>query len=319
MTEADRGGDTPPQHMTIRPSSRELPSLSDGERGLIISPIAAAGVGGRPTIVHLPAMAELRQSLMFWDKIDLPTTGYESSLPDELAFLHQEGTLVRSSQPLQYRAQMEKYGTPQFQYALDDRPETLAKMQIHAFRQHEAAEPGRWTLGVNGHFTDVPPELAGASRGLLLRLYQAIPLPDGDVPFADILAFKRRRASELMSLRDALDELYLSIVASPDAKLAELHQFQRLDRALADLAKATKSAPFQLRPGTIELTFSAQSLGAGATAGAISAAAGLSAVAAALTGAIATAVASVKVTAGLASVGPRSSPYKYVSSIHREF
>lgn len=76
-------------------------------------------------------------------------------------------------------------------------------------------------------------------------LYNSVPLPSTDVPLNDILEFKEKHKSEMLAFRMLMDEMYLSILNSPDQLSAKSAALLRLSVAIADLHKSMESASIQ--------------------------------------------------------------------------
>jgi hypothetical protein len=73
-----------------------------------------------------------------------------------------------------------------------------------------------------------------------LNLTNALPVPTKDVNINEILEFKIRRQDELISLHQAIDDLYIEILESPDQKLTGKKVMTRLTESIDSLDKVTK-------------------------------------------------------------------------------
>lgn len=298
------------------PADDDRTFLKPDEMGLIVSPISIDPhkVDGEPisdsrmSVSHKPSSSALRRYLLFWDKLDLPTSVVDHKTSREIEFLRSEGALIRTSQRMVLKFHGE---LAQPEYRVTDDVDALARARFETFQRHENAEPGRWALAMSGPFERLPSSEMEDGRGLLFRLHQAIPVPTRDVPLDDVLQFRQRRRAELLALRAALAAIYTSIADAPDKPLSQHLEFEKLNRALADLLTTTKGVPVRFLPANFEVTINAQSLNAGLAAIGASTASSMSPAHALLIGAATTAVASLKVTWGLKRHFASSDPYRY--------
>ena len=95
-------------------------------------------------------------------------------------------------------------------------------------------------------------------------------------------------------------------------------EIEKLDRALADHAKAIKEHKFKLQLSSLQAKLDWKSWVAGAAAFEAATGMGLPLVGAALSVAGAVAAASVSVTASLVGRKSSSTPFEYVTRFHRE-
>jgi len=73
--------------------------------------------------------------------------------------------------------------------------EKAVELHLAAFyRKLDQSEPGVWSLGTGKNSISFPEREMEEGRGVLVRLYEAIPVPDKDVPLQDILEFRTKRA-----------------------------------------------------------------------------------------------------------------------------
>lgn len=157
-----------------------------------------------------------------------------------------------------------------------------------------------------------------------LELHRAIPIPDKDVPLAEVLEFKRRRHDELWSLRAELDAFVAAIGAADDKAAELMKHIDLVDQACANAIRVGAEWQFPVRLTNFKSTFEFrpfQTL-AGALAG--SQLAALTATQFALSlatgAALATAPALKLSFDGFEWRGlqPRLNAYRYVYQFHRE-
>ena len=209
------------------------------KRGLIIS---------SPTEIDLDRNAvkvaggidgqELRLAALYWDRLAWPASRgvYVAGGPDE-DFLQKVGMLSRPDHTA--------YGSV---------AAVVADSYIAVLRELDEKEPGQWgvSLGektlkiVGGTLANVPG--FSPANNLQVELIRAIPVPDKDVPLAEVLEFKRKRKDELERLREELDKIQDRVrnALHHEAELAKAKI--EIDRACADAIKVASEWqwPFRL-------------------------------------------------------------------------
>lgn len=267
------------------------------QRGLVIScPIA---ISGNSLSIKTTALdpQELRFALLFWDKLDFPTNNLiQVQLGQDAQFLASEGILNRTKVQVLGRGDM---------------AQGFAQAHVQAYRILDKHEPGVWSLGTGDNaisFLDADVE---NDRGALIRLYQAIPVPDKDVPFQDILEFRSKRSAELLALRHHLEAIYQRIVAAGDGALALNTEIGALEQAIADHVKASKESKMSFRSMGFDASLNVP---AGVRAGIATFNMSLDAVEALLAGLAAAISFGPGVSLKGRNVTP--TPFRYVSSYH---
>ncbi len=229
------------------------------QRGLVIScPITLKAVS-----IYIKSGAldpqELRFALLFWDKLDFPFNPiFPIGLEGDAQFLASEGILRRTN--VQDPGSGDMAGDAQFLAStvtlrritvgpgvVDMRPQAITQAHVDAYRFLDKQEPGVWSLGTGENAISFPDDDIEDGRGALIRLYQAIPVPDKDVPFQDILEFRSKRSAELLALRHHLEAIYQRIVAAGDGALALNTEIGALEQAIADHIKASKESKMSFR------------------------------------------------------------------------
>lgn len=191
------------------------------KRGIVISPPYEVLAGGGIRCGGSPSPADLRKYLLYWDKIDYPDNNFVSvGAGPDIDFLIQAKVATRTR--------------VQFQGALSSgNGEFFLIAQQAAFEKHDKEQPSAWSLaqlGENPHFANTSPSLA-----IEYQLWNALPVPQADVPLNDILEFKEKRHAELLGLRVYLDEMYQSIVSAADIPRATNTQILKLEGALKEI------------------------------------------------------------------------------------
>ncbi|MDH1629273.1 DUF6236 family protein [Pseudomonas mosselii] len=196
-------------------------------RGLVIScPLILDG----STIVEARPldMQDLRSSLMYWDRLCLPTNnivGFDVS--NEEKYLKDVGILYDSRFELTGNIIME---------------EMFSNIQAHTLLEYEKQEPGAWSIsgGANSITSIKKPK----ENGVLLQLLNCVPVPSENVPLAEILEFKAKRRDELLRFREHFETLTAQISNAPD-HITELQKtISEVDTACADLIKTTREWQF---------------------------------------------------------------------------
>ena len=279
------------------------------ERGIVVSTPVVAMRG----ILQIDAVPldpqEVRYWLLFWDKLNFPVLdGFHIDPGKDGAFLESTGVLQRhhitdctirmSSDPDEDALE------EQFQYHF-----------LRAFRELDAAEPGTWSLATGNRSITLDEGQLGDGRGVLVRLHRALPVPERDVPLADVLEFKEKRRDELLALRCHLEAAYQRIRNAPDGALAINSELTAIDVALADYLKATKgSAIKKWVPTSIDTELQ---ISTGINASVTAFVSGLPLLQSLLTGAAATV--NISATSGLKDFSRNNGvPWRYVASYLNE-
>lgn len=227
-------------------------------RGLILVPeftvdvakneLALKNVGGGQLEVMV------KQNLPYWDMFDLPDNPIIGiGLTPGLEFLQGEGIVRKSN------------ARPQFSGGM---AELWVRSQLEAFRLNEEKEPGAWTLAQHGDFFWLPESEQIKTRVIEATLYRALPVPSDDVPFEEILEFKRRRHAELIALRSELDALYLSLITEQDIPRAASSSLTRLTDALNSMDNIASEAWANKLRSTLKIDLSLTNVATGALMGA---------------------------------------------------
>lgn len=255
---------------------------------------------------------DLRHAALLWDKIAWPQTNLSQPLggPDE-QFLEQAGFLIK----------------PRMVYPFPSTVEGVAEI-VHArtFWALEQQDPGCWSLAQGSDAALRKLGLLMPGRGALVELVSALPVPNEDVPLAEVLNFKLRRVNELLALRDSIEALKTRVLASEN--LVEAMELTRseIDRSCSDLLRVGREWRFPVRLVNRKASFELRPLMTGAAglagygAGITSHLPATEAILAGFGTAITATLPSLKISADFGWIGLRSrpSPYRYVYSYHRE-
>lgn len=295
------------------PTFGRLPkSAMDMSRGIVVSSpvnlddirITLAGGG-------LDAQ-ELRHWLLFWDELAWPTSNliHIAGGPDE-TYLEEAGVLSRPN--------MQMYGS--FTGA-----SAMAEPHLAAFKRLDDESPGKWCLATGErsfNWTHMPLTETNAA---VLELHRAIPVPNIDVPLAEVLEFKQRRRDEIKRLRAEIDIYVATVHAATDSNAVLRAKANEIERACADLLRVGHEwkypvrltdlkASIEFKPGDVIL----KAIEVGAI--------GHFAFDMGTVGALLGGILGVTLGSGLKLSGtvvknehlnPRSTPFQYVHNFHKE-
>lgn len=191
------------------------------KRGIVISPPFEVLTGGGISCGGNPSPADLRKYLLYWDEIDYPSNNFVYvDGGQDIDFLIE--TKIASRTHIQFQGAMSS-GNGEF----------FLMAQQAAFEKHDKEQPGAWSvaqLGATPYFPNTRPSLA-----IEYQLWNALPVPQADVPLNEILEFKAKRHAELLALRVYLDEMYQSVISSADIPRAANTQITKLEGALKEI------------------------------------------------------------------------------------
>lgn len=208
-------------------------------RGLVVSPPLT--INGNSLYAKSSNIdpTELRFALLYWDKLVWPSSRviHFASGPDE-QFLELAGVMSR----------------PDYTFN-GDAAQGIAKSQIHAFLDLEKSEPGAWALAQGENSLLLADNAFEQGNGGVIELHRAIPIPQGDVPLAEILEFKNRRNDELLNLRNHLDHLSKQIIDPHNLPADIKTKISEIDSACADLLQLGKEWQFPVHLSNLKASF----------------------------------------------------------------
>jgi len=245
---------------------------------------------------------ELRFSLLFWDKLDYPSNNL-IGMPAgrDAEFLEAAGILTRTHVTIRGGGDM---------------ADLYRQAHIDAFTRLDSAEPGTWSIATGERSISFLDNELAVGRGALVTIHRAIPVPDKAVHLQELLDFKAKRQSELLALRHHLEAIYQRVASASDDQLALNSAIEALDCAVTDYIKSTRGLGMTMRLASLEASINIGALGAGVVAYAK----GLSASDAILMGLVAGAGSLIAIKGGFGLSRARSAetPFRYVSSYHKD-
>lgn len=292
-----------PTHATKIPL---VESLEKGKRGLVLFPPCSVSDDGA-VFSNDGDMSPvtLRKSVLFWDKLEIPSNNIV-----EIGFNTTDVEYLQSCGVVQ-RTRVEMFGSFDLMQALVNSHKTV-------FAALDEATPRAWSTASEDNNVVFTNDEMEDTSGVMVKLYDALLVPDGNIPLEDVLEFRERRRDELLALRHHLDDVYLKIITSPDSALVELSEIERLDLAIANYSKAIKEKKFSLTSTTLQANFSLTKAGVAAlTASSIAGPLGLPLSSVAIAG-IAAGI-DIRLGKGLKGNRSKDTPFQYINSLHREF
>jgi hypothetical protein len=242
---------------------------------------------------------ELRFSLLFWDKLGFPQNNIVMFRDNNADFLESVGVLKKT---------MVRIPIPTGQLNI---AEKFLEAHLAAYRLLDEEEPGVWSFGAGKNSVSFPERELEQGRGVLVRLYEAIPVPEKDVPLQDILEFRAKYRDELLALRYHLDTIYQRILNAGDGQLALHSEIGSLEKVIVDYLKVAKGARFPFInasmdaslniPGAVALGLATYSAGLGMVTSLIAGAAAIT----------------VSPSVSLKNHQASPTPFRYISSFHK--
>lgn len=285
----------------IRELRRKLPSF---RKGLIIGPKLALRPGQLDCAGLQFSNEQLRRAVLFWDRLVSPVNvAIEFADTVEMQFLQQVGFLDK----------------PVFSELSGDLSEIVRRSYLDCYQKLEAENPGTWALASGSDGLDIGSSAFGQTRGAMVSLYNAVPIPSRDVPLEEVLEFKFRRQDEVLSFNDEIDGFYENWVNSSDLEHNLRRAKLRIEKACSDLVRVARENKNPFKRSNWKVSYSLNPIAAYGAYNAIEKIPNLASIPwaseiAALTGAAFT----FGRDFGPVSKDIRSSPYLYSVSIDQE-
>lgn len=324
-------------------------ALEDGQRGLIVGTRMQEKAPGTWRIHHYLDPQELRWALLFWDKIVWPTSyiTHDTDAAEEatILYLQEKKALVRPEYPGAARMTPERHPWLRDRVSgvysnlptepLRERINSLggripensglpspvlsnALRHLLAFLEADSVKRGAWALANDlSSMLEETAEPSPPNRGLLVSLFNCIPVPDETVPLPEVLEFKEKRRDQLIELRAEVESLYRDIRGDSDQAL--LAAKERLDSACADAIRVARESRLRFRLSAVKVGFTLPMgavIGDLLVKGLLSQPITMPAIDALLVGATGALACSWDIVPR--AVQPRNEPYRYIASMHRE-
>jgi hypothetical protein len=197
------------------------------ERGVIASAQIVKALKDGFSIERRISAEEVRYYAMYWDRVVLPTNNIVHVVLDNEDELIDCGVVERPAGIFSgHSSQM---------------PALYLDLQAKIANERMSNESDvDWVIHQIGDRLVLPEAYSDEKRSLKFELVNSLPVPSGDVSVADLLDFKLRRKDELNALHNAVDDLYLDILKSPDQNLSKTKALAGLRKSISDVSVVTK-------------------------------------------------------------------------------
>jgi hypothetical protein len=212
------------------------------ERGLLVALDTTFNRKDQTVIggTHLPELEQhLRRWTLLWDKVAIARNG---------------NIMGRGHHDVDYLVSTGFAQEIWVQHDGGKMADTTHDVNLGAIYHLEESDPGNWAVDLSpgslhcpqhGFF---PANHLLERRGVMVELTNAVPVPNRDIPLAEILEFKAKRHSELLRLRSEIDDLYQRVGQSEDQAHAISSGIDSLSSSINDTIKVIreKGMPFRM-------------------------------------------------------------------------
>lgn len=212
-------------------------------RGIVITPeieiFEENGMYIKDSNIH---PLKLREYLLYWDKIDFPTSNIITfGGSPEIYYLQEVGVLKRSRVNLNESGEM---------------VDLFLKSQMQAYLTNNDKDKGSWSIVQPNFKLALPTESSIQTRALEIELYNSLPIPKNDVPLEEILEFKQRRNDELKEFRYLMDSLYEEILKAQDTERAIEKNIDLIQRKVIDIHRVMEESRIKRIFGSVKVNLS---------------------------------------------------------------
>lgn len=199
------------------------------------SPYEIRPDGGFSILADMPALVALPTALLYWDRLAIPliAPGMLPRLEEQVDFLVAQGEaepwLVKQQNILTFPADYSHF-VQDFAARVGERKKRLG--EIWSVISPRGGE-GDLTAYLERDASDQ--NVANRTRVLEMTLREALPMPPPGTPHQDIIAFKRKRAENLVELHEAIEELAVALSGAENLDDAVRVGQRRITRALQEL------------------------------------------------------------------------------------
>jgi len=277
-------------------------SLGDKQRGAILQ-FGLRWVGGEPKVSGEDGEAAWRSAILLSDKIDWPIASNVAAGSADPGGLVTAGIMSRSPIALEGRVSEDQ----------------VNHIPFSLFEALDGREPGRWSIWAGANEEPIPTDATAPDLAFRLKLNRALILPHKEVPFTNLVEFKRRHADKVIKLRHHLERLGLQVARNGWEPAETTLEIEALDVAIAAYLEEARKQNWRKVLANLEFSMNWVGAAKGAAVAAVVAAAGLPLSGAVLgLGEALSSSIELKSTRGLK--GRRSeSPFEYLAEIDREF
>lgn len=224
------------------------------ERGIIASPgRMIRNLNGSFSISGNLSVTDINYFLLYFDKIVIPDNNIFGI---DLSYLEE---LIRYNIIETPRVVFKYNGF------IDNHDFLTISQSITANRLIKNDKRADWTIHQFGDQISLMGKDSAIFKTIRFEILNALPVPNKEVSFEEVLNFKESRKSELMGLHEILDDLYIEILKSPDKDFATRKGISDLRQSIEDLHKVTKERFkfFSNYNRTTDLNLNIKTLGTG--------------------------------------------------------
>lgn len=229
-------------------------------RGVIAAPGVIRPLPSGFTLERTLSVEELCYYTLYWDQVLIPGNNLVYvSIPDEEQWIA-AGAIARPRVAFQG-----SFKGDQITHAL------LSCQNLVAAEVREKTPLTDWVMHQVGDDIAVPDDIATNKQAIRVALVRALPVPTEPVPIYDLLEFKHTYRTEFAALHEAMDELYLEVLRSPDPGLTHGRAVERFKESIGSVSGTVKTRYTSTRKFdfSTELNFDAGKITGAASAGAV--------------------------------------------------
>lgn len=201
----------------------------------------------------------LMAHLFFWDRVAIPRPSKLSDIPNNIdlaEYCHDQTLSTTKRDELFEFIKPKAFESTRFHNRKSLRKSEVYEIadlewenQVQTYFTLEERNPGLWSIAdpYSQH------RKLKVGRSLLVRLYDAIPVPSQGVQLLEVVEFKNGYIKELRRLRAQLAKLYLKIESSQDGDFSFHTEFSNLKAAISDLASSMEKAGLSVSFASIDV------------------------------------------------------------------
>ena len=95
----------------------------------------------------------------------------------------------------------------------------------------------------------------GERNAFLIRLENALPIPDRSVSYDEVLNYRRRRNDEILALRHHIEDIAIAVGNSGFGGLEEQVAYEKFVQSIENYARVAKEENFLKRLTSLEIKF----------------------------------------------------------------
>jgi hypothetical protein len=174
---------------------------------------------------------DLNYYLLYWDKIVMPTNNLIHMA------IRDEEELLKTNVLERPRIAFNSWSTNVKDGSFD--PFVIAQ-SIVANNLLSTDKLTDWTIHQLGDQIVIGNDQKKEFEAIRVELIKCLPVPNGQLNFAEILEFKEKRKDELSELHSKIDSLYIDILNSPDKDLALRKSISEFNKSIKNINSVTK-------------------------------------------------------------------------------